>query len=138
MRRQDRASDTLDFIDATADVQSEASKLPVDAGIANLRVLGHPGSMSLPVELSIQTTTGLHRGVHMSRLVKAANGKRPRGVEQWLRLICKEVNATQPGSSVTASFDLPYEDQFARFTMRATQRGAVTYRYVADAMTACP
>ena len=138
LRRQGRAADALDYIDATADVQAETSQLPVDAGIANFRVIGSSGSFSMPVELSIKTSTGLHRGVHMSRLVKAANSRKPRGVEQWLRWICKEVNQTQPGSSVTASFELPYDDQFAKVTMRATQRGSVTYRYVVDGMTACP
>jgi len=74
----------------------------------------------------------------MSRLVKAANGRRPGSMEQWLRWICGEVNRTQSGSSVTATFDLPYDDQFAKITMRATQRGAVTYQYVVEGMTACP
>ncbi len=131
-------ADALAYIDATADVQSEASKLPIDAGVSSLRVLSSAGNIRMPVDLSIQTSTGLHRGVHMSRLVKAANGRRPRGMEQWLRWICSEVNKTQPGSSVTAAFELPYEDQFAKVTMRATARGAVTYRYVVDGMTACP
>ncbi|HLQ06424.1 MAG TPA: GTP cyclohydrolase, FolE2/MptA family [Nitrososphaerales archaeon] len=131
-------ADALAYIDATADVQSEASKLPIDAGVSSLRVLSSAGNIRMPVDLSIQTSTGLHRGVHMSRLVKAANGRRPRGMEQWLRWVCSEVNKTQPGSSVTATFELPYEDQFAKVTMRATARGAVTYRYVVDGMTACP
>jgi GTP cyclohydrolase FolE2 len=131
-------TDTLEYIDATADVQSEASKLPVDAGVTSLRVMCSMGNIRMPVDLSIQTSTGLHRGVHMSRLVKAANGRSPRGMEQWLRLICSEVNRTQPGSSVTATFELPYDDQFAKVTMRSTARGAVTYRYVVDGMTACP
>ncbi len=130
--------DSLDFIDATADVQSETSGIPVDAGIAKLRVLSSAGSIRMPVELSIQTSTGLHRGVHMSRLVKAANGHRTRNMEQWLRWICREVNRTQPGTSVTASFELPHGDQFARITMRATQRGAVTYMFEVDGITACP
>lgn len=138
MRREERAADALDFIDATADVQAEASRLPVDAGIANYRVWGSAGNFAMPVELTVQTSTGMHRGVHMSRLVKAANGKRARGMEQWLRWICGEVNRTQPGSTVTATFDLPFDDQFAKVTMRATQRGAITYRYVVDGMTACP
>ncbi len=139
MRRSDgERSDALDFIDATADVQSETSRLPVDAGVAKLRVLGTAGNIRMPVELSIQTSTGYHRGVHMSRLVRAANGRRARGMEQWLRWICGEVNRTQPGSSVTATFDLPYGDQFAKITMRATQRGAITYLYVVEGMTACP
>ena len=139
MRRSEHGTaDALDIIDATADVQSESSRMPVDAGIAKLRVLSRAGSITMPVELSVQTSTGLHRGVHMSRLVKATNGHRVGSMEQWLRLICGEVNRTQPGSSVTAAFELPYDDQFAKITMRATRRGAVTYQYVVDGMTACP
>ena len=137
-RNDQKAADTLDFIDATADVQSEVSKIPVDAGIAKLKVLGSAGNIRMPVELTIQTSTGYHRGVHMSRLVKAASAHRSKGIEQWLRWICGQVNRTQPGSSVTASFELPHEDQFARVTMRATQRGAVTYMFAVDGMTACP
>ena len=137
-RNEEKAEDVLEFIDATADVQSETSRLPVDAGIASLRVLSSAGSIRMPVNLSIQTSTGLHRGVHMSRLVKAANGRKARGMEQWLRWICAEVNRTQPGSSVTATFEHPYDDQFATIAMRATQRGAITYRYVVDGLTACP
>ena len=131
-------TDTLEYIDATADVQAEASKLPVDAGVCNLRVICFTGNIRMPVDLSIQTSTGNHRGVHMSRLVKAANGRRPKGMEEWLRWICMEVNKTQPGASVTVTFELPYDDQFAKVTMRSTARGAVTYRYVVDGMTACP
>ncbi|MDG6900808.1 MAG: GTP cyclohydrolase I FolE2 [Nitrososphaerota archaeon] len=138
MVRVEREEDVLGIIDATADVQSETSKLPVDAGIARLKVLSTAGNIRMPVELSIQTSTGLHRGVHMSRLVKAANGRGERGMEQWLRWICSEVNRTQPGTSVTAAFELPYGDQFAKITMRATQRGAVTYMFAVDGMTACP
>jgi len=128
----------MGYIDATADVQSEASRLPIDAGISKLKVLGSAGSIRMPVELTVQTSTGFHRGVHMSRLVKAASSHRARGMEEWLRWICREVNRTQPGSSVTAVYELPYEDQFARITMRATQRGAVTYMFAVEGMTACP
>ena len=138
LARSSEAADALDIIDATADVQSEVSRVPVDAGVAKLKVLSSVGNIRMPVELSIQTSTGFHRGVHMSRLVKAANGRKARGMEEWLRWICGEVNRTQPGSSVTATFDLPYEDQFAKVTMRATQRGAITYMFVVEGMTACP
>ena len=137
-RSEHATADTLDVIDATADVQSETSKLPVEAGIAKLRVFSTAGNIRMPVELAVQTSTGLHRGVHMSRLVRAASSHRSRSMERWLRWICGEVNRTQPGSSVTASFELPYEDQFARVTMKATQRGAVTYMFVVEGMTACP
>ena len=137
-RSRQEAEDALHLIDATADVQSEASKQPVDAGISRLKVFSNAGNVRMPVELSIQTSTGMHRGVHMSRLVKAANGRRARGMEQWLRWICTEVNRTQPGTSVTASFELPHDDQVARITMRATQRGAITYMFTVNGMTACP
>jgi GTP cyclohydrolase FolE2 len=139
LARADReAEHALEYIDATADVQSEASKLPVDAGITKMRVLSNSGNIRMPVELTIQTSTGLHRGVHMSRLVKAANSRKAKGMEQWLRRMCGEVNKTQPGSSVTATYELPYDDQFATVTMKATQRGAITYRFVVEGMTACP
>jgi GTP cyclohydrolase I len=137
-RSERETTDALDIIDATADVQSESSRMPVDAGITKLRVLSSAANISMPVELTVQTSTGLHRGVHMSRLVKAANGRRAGSMELWLRWICSEVNRTQPGSSVTATFELPYDDQFAKITMRATQKGAVTYQYVVEGMTACP
>jgi len=137
-RRNQEPADAIDFIDATADVQAEVSRLPVDAGITRLRVLSRAGNMMMPVDLSIQTSTGFHRGVHMSRLVRAANSHTADGMEQWLRLICREVNKTQPGSTVTAAFELPYDDQFANVTMRASQRGAMTYKFVVDGMTACP
>lgn len=136
--RESKASEPLEFIDATADVQSEDAKIAVDAGVAGLRVLYSAGNLRMPVNLSVQTSTGLHRGVHMSRLVRAANSRRARGMEQWLKWICSEVNKTQPGSSVTCEFDLPFDDQFARVAMRTTEKGATTYRFVVEGMTACP
>jgi len=128
----------FEFIDATADVQSESSHLPVVAGVANLRVMFKGGNFTMPVDLWIQTSTGLHRGVHMSRLVRAANAREATGMEEWLRWICREVNRTQPGTSVTCAFELPYDDQFARMRIRATERGALTYVFRVSGMTACP
>ena len=136
--REPRPSDALEYIDATADVQSEEASFPVDAGVANLRVLYTAGRLSMPVDLSIQTSTGLHRGVHMSRLVRAANARNAKGMEEWLRWISGQVNRSQPGSSVTCTYELPYDDRFARVTMRATERGAITYRFRVDGVTACP
>lgn len=128
----------LEFIDASADVQSESAHLPVAAGVANLRVMFNGGNLNMPVDLSIQTSTGLHRGVHMSRLVRAANARNATGMEEWLRWICREVNKTQPGTSVTSTFELPYDDQFARMRIRTTERGALTYMFKVSGMTACP
>lgn len=125
-------------IDVLADTQSEPSSLPVDAGVSDLKVLFHDGKVSLPVVLSIQTSTGLHRGVHMSRLVHAASSHGVQDIVSWLRRICKEVNGSQPGSVVTCSFELPYSDQFIPVSIKASERGAVQYRFVAKGMTACP
>jgi GTP cyclohydrolase FolE2 len=137
-RPHEKPDDVLEYIDATADVQSEPAGTPVDAGVADYRLLANLGGARMPVNLSILTSTGLHRGVHMSRLVKAAGEMNGTGVERWLRKICAEVNRTQPGSTVTATFELPYEDQFADVTAKATERGAITYRVSFAGMTACP
>lgn len=137
-RKEKEGVDALQFIDTSADVQSEASQLPVEAGVAGLRVMYRGGSVSMPVTLSITTSTGTHRGVHMSRLVRAAGSRGPSSIEEWLKWICTEVNASQPGSSATCSYELPYGDQFARVTVKTTQKGAFTYSYSVDGMTACP
>src|SRR2546428_2591427 len=61
------------FIDILSDTQNEPAAVAIDAGVSDLKVLYHDGKVALPVQLSIQTSTGLHRGVHMSRLVQAAS-----------------------------------------------------------------
>ena len=131
-------SDSLETIDATADVQSEASRFAVEAGVSGLRVLYSSGGLTMPVDLTIMTSTGMSRGVHMSRLVRAANARKEKSLEGWLRWIAGEVNRTQPGSTVRCTYDLPFDDRFVRVTVRGTERGALTYRYVVDGMTACP
>jgi GTP cyclohydrolase FolE2 len=136
--RNREAPPMAELIDTTADVQLEPSKLAVDAGVADLRVYYREGSLTVPVSLTITTSTGLHRGVHMSRLVRAANGKRARSMEGWLRWICREVNKSQPNTEITGSFELPYDDQFAKVAVRTTESGAITYRFVVQGITACP
>jgi GTP cyclohydrolase I len=136
--RDNEASPVAEFIDATADVQSEPARLAVDAGVANLRLYYRGGSLSVPVNLMIRTSTGLHRGVHMSRLVRAANGRGERSMEKWLKWVCSEVNKTQPDTEVTVDFELPHNDQFSKITMKTTERGAITYRFVVQGITACP
>ena len=135
---EDSLPQSTSYIDTSADVQVEPSHMAVNAGVANLRVLYRDGAISMPVTLAIQTSTGLHRGVHMSRLVKAANGRKAKSMEEWLRWICGEINRTQPGSEVTCAYEFPYEDQFAKITMRSTERGAITYQFTVQGMTACP
>jgi GTP cyclohydrolase FolE2 len=125
-------------IDTGADVQAEPARIAVSAGVAGLRVLYSDGKLSFPVSLTIHTSTGFHRGVHMSRLVKAAEKAKSGSVEGWLRGICAAANRTQPGTEVSCAFELPYADQFAAVAIHTTQRGAATYRVRATGITACP
>src|SRR5580698_10786302 len=100
-----------DYIETSADTQNEPAAMAIDAGVSDLKVLYHDGKVALPVYLTIQTSTGLHRGVHMSRLVHAASLRQGVGIGGWLRASCREVNRTQPGSWVTCRFEVPYSDQ---------------------------
>lgn len=126
------------YIDTSADVQQEPSDVEVNAGVANLKVMYTNGSLRFPVVLNIQTSTKLHRGVHMSRLVRAASSRRTGSIEEWLRWICAQINSTQPGAELTCSYEAPYVDQFANVKIRATERGALTYQFVLQGITACP
>src|SRR5208283_1466701 len=136
---QGRVLTHTQYIDALADTQSEPAELAVDAGVGDLQVMYQDGKLSVPVFLSIKTSTGLHRGVHMSRLVKAASSTRGVSrVEDWLALICREVNRTQPGSRVTCRMELPYADQFVPVAISRKERGAIRYQFTARGMTACP
>ena len=126
------------YIDTLTDTQNEPAALAIDAGVSDLKVLYHDGKVALPVQLSIQTSTGLHRGVHMSRLVQAASSRDSPDIVTWLRRICRDVNATQPGSYVTCSFEIPYADQFIPVAIKTSQAGSVQYRFTAKGMTACP
>ncbi len=141
-RERDRDGRVLthtQYIDTLADTQSEPAQLAVDAGVGDLQVMYQDGKLSVPVFLSIKTSTGLHRGVHMSRLVKAASSTRGVSrVEDWLALICREVNRTQPGSRVTCRMELPYADQFVPVAISRKERGAIRYQFTAKGMTACP
>jgi GTP cyclohydrolase FolE2 len=135
---RDRQLAGTQFIDTQADTQSEPAEMVVDAGVADLQILYQNGGTAFPVFLTIQTSTGQHRGVHMSRLVHAASLKKGLGIEGWLKAICREVNKSQPGSWVTCRFELPYSDQFIPITLRTSEKGTVRYQINAKGMTACP
>lgn len=126
------------FIDTLADTQMEPANIAVNAGVADLKVLYHNGKVALPVTVTIQTSTNLHRGVHMSRLVQAASQRESRSIVRWLKGICATVNETQPGAFVTCRLEMPYSDRFIPITIRTTRNGAITYELVAKGMTACP
>jgi GTP cyclohydrolase FolE2 len=126
------------FIDTLADTQVEPAEMVIDAGVADLKVLYQSGKIAMPVLLTIQTSTGLHRGVHMSRLVEAASSKKGTSIESWLKAICAEVNKTQPGARISCTFEIPYADQFIPVVIRTSEEGAIRYQFTAKGMTACP
>jgi GTP cyclohydrolase FolE2 len=126
------------LIDVLADAQVEPAELVVDAGVGDLKLLYNTGKIAIPVTLTIQTSTGLHRGVHMSRLVHAASARQGPVIERWLKAICAEVNKTQPGARVSCSFEIPYSDQFVPVLVRTSEKGAIKYQFTARGMTACP
>ncbi len=126
------------LLDTLADTQMEPSDLSVSAGISDLKVLYQNGKVSIPVQVTIQTSTGKHRGVHMSRLVHAASRSNSQSIEVWLKGICADVNKSQPGSVVSCRFEMPYADQFVPIAIRTTERGAITYQFTVTGMTACP
>lgn len=127
-----------EYIDTTADVQQEPAPFAVSAGIGELRLFYRNGSLSIPVKLTILTSTGLHRGVHMSRLVHAASLNKAKTIDKWLREICEEINKTQPGSEVTCSFEYPYSDRFADVTIKVSKESVATYKFRVNGITACP
>lgn len=126
------------LIDVLADTQVEPAELVVDAGVGDLKLLYHNGKVAMPVLLTIQTSTGMHRGVHMSRLVHAASQKQAPTIEGWLKAICAEVNRTQPGARVSCAFEIPYSDQFIPVVVKTSEKGAIRYQFTAKGMTACP
>src|ERR1700693_1999904 len=80
------------YINTLTDTQNEPAALAIDAGVSDLKVLYHDGKVALPVRLTIQTSTGLHRGVHMSRLGEAASSH-DSDIAAVRRKICKGVKA---------------------------------------------
>jgi GTP cyclohydrolase FolE2 len=126
------------LINTDADTQNEPASIAVEAGVSGLKVLYQGGKITIPVTLSIETSTGLHRGVHMSRLVHAASTQERSDLVGWLRAICRHVNKSQPGCSVTCSFELPFADQFIPVSVATKQSGTVHYEFTAKGMTACP
>jgi GTP cyclohydrolase FolE2 len=128
------------------DVQQEREDVAVVAGITDLRLIADFSCIehSLPMTLSITTSTMEHRGVHMSRLVAAAQaalGKEQK-IEEYLLGVCKEVDSTQLGATVRCQFELPYMDQFVRVIITASGWGksarSLLYSFLVGGVTSCP
>jgi GTP cyclohydrolase FolE2 len=130
------------LLDTEYEVQQEKAQPDVQAGIAGLRLLINFSHLEprLPVTVSILTPTSGNRGVHMSRLVAAAQAaaKNAQKIEDYISTVCKEVDTTQPGSSVRCNFELPYADQFAEICVGTSRKHPFGYIFSVNGITSCP
>ena len=121
------------------DVHEEYSEISVLGGVGNLTHIHIGVDWMLPVKYSILVPTHDRRGVHMSRLVKAAQkysaGER---IENSMRKICEAVNKTQPGCIIVCEIKYPYKDQFMPISIRMRERGKIQYTFQRTGITACP
>lgn len=125
-------------LDFEADVQSEYSRTDVRAGVTGLKMMIRVGRYVLPAEFTVTTLTQHSRGVHMSRLVAAAQAHRDSThVEEALKGIIRQTNASQKGASATVRFSYPFKDLFIPVEIRL-QKNVFTYRFKAPGITACP
>lgn len=124
------------------EVQEEIATMAVQAGIEGLRLMYDFPQVrqSLPITLSILTSTTNHRGVHMSRLVRAAQSrsKSSQAIEDYIRKVCSDVDETQPGSIIRCDFDLPYHDQFVPIRVQTSRNRQFTYSFLVNGITSCP
>jgi len=121
------------------DVHEEYSQVNVFGGVGGLTHIHKGKDWMLPIEYTILVPTQNNRGVHMSRLVAAAQ-KHSEGeqIEHSMREICKEVNKTQPGCRVICDVQYPYKDQFMPITIKMSERGKIRYTFQRTGITACP
>jgi GTP cyclohydrolase FolE2 len=125
-------------LDLEADVQSEYSRTDVRAGVTGLKMMLRVGRYVLPADLTVTTMTQHSRGVHMSRLVKAAQDHGDSAhVEDALRGIVREANSTQKGTAASVRFNYPFKDVFIPVEIKL-QKGVFTYVLKAPGITACP
>lgn len=121
------------------DVQAEPAEIGVMAGIQDLRLIYEGRYWSLPIRLTILTSTSNHRGVHMSRLVSAAeHNVKGEYLEKSLRNICKEVDKSQPGARLVCELEYPYREQFMGIRLELSERGSIRYFFERTGITACP
>ncbi len=120
------------------ELQDEPADGIVNAGICGMRTIYKCGGLSFPISLTVTVPTQ-KRGAHMSRLVGAVlRNTEGRNIEDALRAICREVNATQNGCTVMCKFEYPIGDQFMAVSVELSEHGAIKYAFKKQGITACP
>jgi GTP cyclohydrolase I len=121
------------------DVHEEYAEISLLGGVGELTHIHKGVDWALPIKYSILVPTKNRRGVHMSRLVAAAQkyseGER---IEHSMREICREVNQSQLGCRVKCEIQYPYKDQFMPITIRMKEKGNIVYKFQRTGITACP
>lgn len=121
------------------DIHEEYAEVNVLGGVGDLIHIHKGVNWMLPIKYTIVAPTQNRRGVHMSRLVAAAQ-KHSEGerIEHSMRDICREVNRTQPGCRVMCEIQYPYKDQFIPITVKMGEKGRIQYTFQRTGITACP
>lgn len=121
------------------DVHEEFAEISVLGGVGDLIHIHKGDDWMLPIKYAILVPTQNRRGVHMSRLVAAAQ-KHSEGerIEYSMREICREVNRTQSGCRIVCEIQYPFKDQFMPITIRMSERGKIRYAFQRTGITACP
>ena len=122
-----------------ADIQNEKAEIDVMAGISNFNIIFTGYKFAIILTLAIFVSTQKTRGVHMSRLVKAAqNNMKINNIEEVLINIQKEVSMTQSNCKIIANFKYPYNDQFLDVEVILDNRGQFYYKFGIIGITSCP
>ena len=122
----------------TEEVQDQPADNVVEAGIADLNTIYRCGSLTFPISLMVTVPTK-KRGVHMSRLVGAVlKNSEGKNIEDALRAVCRDVDATQDGCRVRCEFQYPVGDQFMGISVEVKRTGTLKYSFKKYGITACP
>jgi len=121
------------------DFHNKKADINVMAGISNFNIIFSGYKYTIILNLSIFVSTKKTRGVHMSRLVKAAqNNMKIKNIEEVLINIQKEVSVTQSNCKVIAEFKYPYNDQFLDVKITLDHIGQFHYKFGIIGITSCP
>jgi GTP cyclohydrolase I len=125
--------------DNVRDIHEEYAEISLLGGVGELTHIHKGIDWMLPIKYSIVVPTRNRRGVHMSRLVAAAQ-KNSEGerIEDSMRNICRDVNQSQIGCRIGCEIQYPYKDQFMPITIKMREKGNIIYRFQRTGITACP
>ena len=121
------------------DIHKERTVPDVIAGISDLQIMCKNGDTIIPINFSITASTSNSRGVHMSRLVSAAQKySEEENINNIMSRIVKEVNKTQNECNVISEFEYPYEDQFMKIQIIMKDKKETEYNFTRMGITSCP